>query len=254
MQCCKCHIRTLLLEPPMTDQQDAKSSPKTVPELVAEIARRLVGSDGKGQLAPDTIKLLLEQQRVLLDAEKVQLEKRKAANDQYKNFLDQWRTDIAPLDKSASLSRQFAVQFAQTALRTVFLLNGGAFVAVPAFAKLVDVSIKEQLPLFIVSMAAFAFGLVLSAVVAIFAFKSTEHDAAATFSHLEVVKTRLNKGQNPNSFGEEQANKLAAAVSEEDASRKSRDRMQKWALAFGIAGLVCFVIGASVATIVMARA
>ena len=51
-------------------------------------------------------------------------------------FLDQWRTELAPVDAMIELATESATSLALTGLRSVYLLNGGALIALPAFIEI----------------------------------------------------------------------------------------------------------------------
>lgn len=123
----------------------------------------------------------------------------------------------------------------------------------PAFIKLVDVSIKHELTFFVASLSSFLIGVVLTAVATIFAFKSANFDAWSIYANREAIKIRLNKGQSPASFGEVQAQLLFNAEQEAKRYLSSRVRAEAWALRLGVGGIVAFVFGAAAATVVLAR-
>ncbi len=51
-------------------------------------------------------------------------------------FLDQWRTELAPVDAQIALATESATSLALTGLRSGYLLNGGALIALPAFIEI----------------------------------------------------------------------------------------------------------------------
>ena len=88
-------------------------------------------------------------------------------------FLEHWRTDLQPIENDIRASDRASVDFAISGLRTVFLLNGGAIVAVPAFAEVLGVQ-DDQRYWITYAVATYAFGLFLSALSQIAAYLTTE--------------------------------------------------------------------------------
>ncbi len=56
--------------------------------------------------------------------------------EQYEAFLRRLETSIKPRHEVMERSRTFTFEFARMALRSMFLLNGGALIALPAFAEM----------------------------------------------------------------------------------------------------------------------
>jgi hypothetical protein len=51
-------------------------------------------------------------------------------------FLDQWRTELAPVDAQIALATESTTSLALTGLRSGYLLNAGALIALPAFIEI----------------------------------------------------------------------------------------------------------------------
>ena len=96
--------------------------------------------------------------------------------EQYEAFLRRLETSIKPRHEAAERSRTFTFEFARMALRSMFLLNGGALIALPAFAEMLGGIKPETADAFILSIGSFIVGLVLIAAATFFAYIAMNAD------------------------------------------------------------------------------
>ena len=199
------------------------------------------------QMQPDP----LAAPRLEVERLRLQLDSARHQNERTRTFLERWRTDVVPLHEAAERSRDMAFGFAQTAIRSMFLLNGGALVAVPAFAELVGTAFQENLTVFLLSGLGFVTGLILIAITTVLAYTSMDADAEAIRQEQEVVKINLNRSENPKSYTDE----VKKRQSEAEVARQRVDRLsvklRAWALWLGVGSMGAFVFGTVFAAIVM---
>lgn len=74
-------------------------------------------------------------------------------------FLDEWKTAVESQESDRRSLNEGATNFAQSVLRSGFILNGGVLVLFPAYVQLLGISIGSQISNVIVSGAAFVCGL-----------------------------------------------------------------------------------------------
>src|SRR5262249_31738 len=81
---------------------------------------------------------------------------------------EKFRADLefmaAPVRESARLHYECAMKFADAGIKSLFTLNGGGLVALPAFIALLKIEPKQTASVWIIVAAAvFVFGLILAA-------------------------------------------------------------------------------------------
>ncbi len=96
--------------------------------------------------------------------------------DQYAAYLRRMESTIKPRQEAAERSRTFTFEFARMALRSMFLLNGGALIALPAFAEMLGGIKPETADAFTWSIGSFVIGLVLIAFATLFAYIAMNTD------------------------------------------------------------------------------
>ena len=186
--------------------------------------------------------------RLQLEATRIEIERFKADIERYKSLLDAWRTNVGPLEQRADALGRHAVAYGQLAIRNVFLLNGGAIIAVPSFAQLVKTPLNDSITLFLVSMGSFVLGLCLITASALFAYLN--FIAAQQIAQLDAghMRTVLNRDKR----------KLAEVAPPDDykSNREALIDRQNWtargSIGLGLAGGAVFVVGMVFAMLVLA--
>ena len=97
-------------------------------------------------------------------------------------FLDQWRTELAPVDAQIALATESATSLALTGLRSGYLLNGGALIALPAFIGIFKKLESGDTDLFVFAAIPFALGLITCTVANFLGYKCV---STATLAHQE---------------------------------------------------------------------
>ena len=172
-------------------------------------------------------------------------------NKRYELFLNRWQLSIDPLEQHVLKSREITTMFSRDAIRSSFLLNGGALIAFPAFSKLVGSGFSEYTTQSVMSIVFFVFGLVLITVTSLMAYLAMECDSSATFEHINSTKAELKLPL----ASQEDFEALRAAVVHHDAERITQyekyESRQKIALYTGVGSVVSFVVGVCFAAFVL---
>ena len=195
----------------------------------------------------ESIRLEVERARLAID----QAEYRESAT---RTFLERWRVDVQPEHEHLLMSRQHAHEFAKVAIQTVFVLNGGALIAFPAFAQLVGTGFENSVGWALSGIAAFVLGLVLIALTTLIAYLSMVADMEAVWQSRERVTASLNQTQVPEAeqsrFDERRAEADAALARYNRISM----RLRAWGIALGIGSILAFMVGAACAAVVLSNA
>lgn len=188
------------------------------------------------------------------EAFRLEVERLRHENERFRSHLERWRTDVDPLYQAGEHSREMAFQFAQSAVKSMFLLNGGALIAFPAFAQLVGTVFSENIALFLLSAGSFVGGLTLIAIATVLAYKAMDADAEAIRQRQEVVKIDLNRSYDPKWYTGDVKKRRSEAEKAEERSARQFQRISGWALGLGVGSLVAFVSGAIFGALVLSTA
>jgi hypothetical protein len=186
-----------------------------------------------------------------LEALRLDLERRRYLDETTRTFLERWRTDVQPLHEHRLMSREHAYGYAKVAIQTMFLLNGGALIAFPAFAQLVETAFKDHVTFALLSIGGFVLGLLLIAITALLAYLSMGADAAAVNQKEEYVKLGLNRDRAADDDKPEYDEKRATAEKERKRKYNLATRLAWSGLALWVASLAAFVFGAIFAALVL---
>ena len=189
-----------------------------------------------------------------LEALRLDLERRRYLDETTRTFLERWRTDVQPLHEHRLMSREHAYGYAKVAIQTMFLLNGGALIAFPAFAQLLGTAFKDHVTIALLSIGGFVFGLVLIVITTLLAYLSTAADAEAVNQKEEYVKLGLNRDQVADDDKPEYDKKRATAEKERKRHYGRATRLALWGLGLGVGSLAAFVFGAIFAALVLSAA
>ncbi len=164
--------------------------------------------------------------------------------DQYEAFLRRLETSIKPREEAAERSRTFTFEFARMALRSMFLLNGGALIALPAFAEMLGGIKLETADAFVWSTGGFIVGLVLIAAATLFAYIAMNADVVGI--QQEILWCTLDISADYKPPDDPQKSK-----GERDNAIKLSKKCQTWARRFravtvvlGLGSLGAFINGA----------
>lgn len=177
--------------------------------------------------------------------------------EEWQAHVDRWQLVIEPLQAQQREWISYAVSYGQIALRSGFILNGGAIIAVPAFAQMLGVGLwGEGVGLPFTAISVFLAGLVLAAAAAAcasFAMTSYAHYTTEKIRRVAVfIQTSY---QSPPKGRETSA---AQTYGEETTTERAfQDKGRRWeaiAIIFGSISLVAFVVGATIGAYIIAGA
>ncbi len=164
--------------------------------------------------------------------------------DQYEAFLRRLETSIKPREEAAERSRTFTFEFARMALRSMFLLNGGALIALPAFAGMLGGIKPETADTFIWSIGSFVIGLVLIAVATLFAYIAMDADAEGIRQEILWRTIDINADYKPPDDPQKSKDEREEAIK---LSKNCGTRARKFraiVIVSGLGSLVAFINGA----------
>jgi hypothetical protein len=186
----------------------------------------------------------LDALRIELEKLRIDLEKAKLENELTRTYLDRWRTDVQPIHEHQLMSREQGYGLARLGVQTAFLLNGGALIAFPAFAKLADTPLQSHVGFSSASIGCFVVGLVMAAVSMLTGAFAFGADADAVEQKANVVKagvTLLHSQEAQRSAIEARRN---AAEAERTRLFERARKLGRWAIGAAVGGVVAFVFGA----------
>ena len=135
--------------------------------------------------------LSLEVEQARLDIELI-----RQSNDDHRVSLERWNTALRPIHEKYIQSRAQSVAFATLGIRSMFLLNGGALLVFPAFAKLLGTGFVEQMGWAQWSIGCFVVGLITIALTTVLAYLSSdlrsmalEYESSRT--HLFLLRSQV---------------------------------------------------------------
>lgn len=174
--------------------------------------------------------------------------------EHFRTYLQRWETDLRPLHEAKERSREMAHAYTKMGIQTMFLLNGGAIIAFPTFAKMAGITFADHPVLALLSVGAFVTGLVLIAVTTIYAFLSMDADSKALTHSSEITKCQLNKEQDPQNtrFNWDQRRQSAEKSLKEQMN--AEERLRSIAIRLGVGSCVAFCVGALLAAAVLSIA
>ena len=158
-------------------------------------------------------------------------------------FLDQWRTELAPVDAQIALATESATSLALTGLRSGYLLNGGALIALPAFIEIFNKFKIGDTNLFVFAAVPFVLGLIMCAVANFLGYKCVN---TASSAHLEARNWRalqVTEYYYPNKDRVSTAKTIKISKDKSDDLFRNARKEENIATIFFIASLFLFVIG-----------
>ncbi|HVA13482.1 MAG TPA: hypothetical protein VNF99_09550 [Stellaceae bacterium] len=185
----------------------------------------------------------VELARLALETERLKLENERLVIEKPRVYLEQWDSSTRPMHEHAVEMARAAIGFAQGALRTAFLLNGGALIALPTFSAIFRAGTKSIAALLGASIGCFVAGLVACVLAHLFTFFTTSAAAQNRDAKVELQKININlqhKRVTPEAA--EAAHKAQEAIrAKQDHNTK---RWEKAAFISLFGSIVLFSIGA----------
>jgi hypothetical protein len=178
-------------------------------------------------------------------------ELRRQFNDDYESVRKQFRDDyefaVGPLRDNVRANYEGALKFADSGIRTLFSLNGGGLIALPAFAALFKTDMHTAAVWIVSAMVAFVIGLTSAALTSLFGYMSAMKSVEATHSLLSATGAKYarhyQQAPETTTIGDE------IKASEEAAGQYTTRsiRLRTLAVAVSIFSLLAFIVGACLA-------
>ncbi len=196
----------------------------------------------------------MSQENNSIEMLRLEFEKARIRNDFDKTFLERWRTELQPALDLRLKSRDQGHDYAKLSMQTTFFLNGGALIAFPTFAQLVDAGFKSQLTWSLFSIGSFVLGLVFIALVGVCAMQAYSEDNEAMEYKIGFVKAGVHLGQAHEN--QKNVHKENQEIMETGRAKHYRQAVLygRWAIGLGMLSLLSFVVGAGCATVVLSSA
>lgn len=188
----------------------------------------------------------VELARLELEHSRVEIERRRL-------MMDERHAELEVLVAGAERSRDFSNQYAKTALQSVFLLNGGALIAFPAFGQLVGAAFNEHLSFVIASLAGFVVGLMLAVLATLLGFLALDADAQSSYYKAWDRQRQYAKVQFPDTYDGEMEAERVEFERTSDKFRKKFQSHRRLAIGLGVSSLGAFIWGAICASVVLSR-
>ncbi|MCH9053838.1 MAG: hypothetical protein IIA72_22755 [Proteobacteria bacterium] len=164
--------------------------------------------------------------------------------DQYEAFLRRLESSIKPRQEAAERSRTFTFEFARMALRNMFLLNGGALIALPAFAEMLDGIKPETADAFMWSIGSFVIGLVLIAAATLFAYIAMDADAEGSRHEILWRSIDINADYKPPDDPQKSKDERENAIKSEKKYGTRARKFRAAVIILGLGSLGVFINGA----------
>lgn len=156
------------------------------------------------------------------------------------HFLIEWEIGVLPQDSNKESLVAHAMEFALTAIRSSYLLNGGGLGAIPTLAVLFGIDAKENMYALMVAGVLFALGLVCAAVTNLLAYIEMLHEAQAVHERREGTAKTLSGQYNSFIGRDERAPKEEIEKHTDECKKMER-------MALKLTKVALWVFGASIA-------
>jgi len=185
-----------------------------------------------------------EIERVRLEIDRANIDKQRAETDRQRTFLERWNADMSPQHSYIVEHDRSSMALALNAIKSMYILNGGALIALPAFYGFLERVLPTTREAISESAVAFTTGLVLAALTSLLAYiAQTQYGKAAS----EGLNWRAIKLNAPLGTTDQQLMANPNYTASLGAQRHARDHAEvyRWAaLAVGILSLLAFIVGA----------
>ena len=158
-------------------------------------------------------------------------------------FLDQWRTELAPIDAKIALAIQSATSLAQTGLRSGYILNGGALIALPAFIEIFGKFEPNNTRAYTFSAIFFVLGLITCVIANFLGYKSVNTAAEAQEHARAWTELNLREQYYPSTDRMSTAKSVKLSKDTSDQLFGRAGAQSSSATRFFIGSLVLFTIG-----------
>jgi hypothetical protein len=179
-------------------------------------------------------------------------ELRKQFSDNYESVRKQFREDhefaIGPLRDKARSEYDGALKFADGGIRSLFSLNGGGLIALPAFVKLFETDMHGATAWFVgAAILMFVAGLIAAALVSLLGYFSAMKGNESAQLNMTAISTKYatHYGQIPETSTTEAGIKAAESTAKKHTARSIL--LRTIAVTSSVVSLVAFITGACLA-------
>lgn len=130
----------------------------------------------QGPVDPQEILLQIELARVEMERERIALDRIHTKLENQRVHNERWNINVGAVQKNEMAASGSAVDMAKLTLRSAFLMNGGALIALPAFGQLVGSISKGYL---VFALGAFVLGLVVTSIATLASYLSLHRNSSA---------------------------------------------------------------------------
>ena len=194
----------------------------------------------------------IEALRLEVERTRAEIDRLRYLDESHRTFLQSWQIQVAPIHEEQERSRELGAGYAQVGIKSMFILNGGALVALPAFVKMAGTGLATETAFFASSVASFVIGLVLITVTTLFAYLSLDAEVAALRRRGNVLRLDLIKGCNPVAFTKDQEQERHENEEGREKFGDLASQFTKVAVGLAIASLVAFIAGAVIGIAILA--
>lgn len=186
----------------------------------------------------------------MADNKELSIEQHKLRLEMELHYLERWKADIVPVEQFVIEAGKGAIAFAQTALKSGFILNGGALIALPAFIQIFSVSDVASAYITI-TILCFTGGLFFCGIGALLAYLTMSTTEQRLGFSREIRVLRLNEEHNPSADKAQYTNKLEEAINKEKRLLNLAIRLRAFGFLCVILALTSFAAGTTLGTLVM---
>ncbi len=186
----------------------------------------------------------------MADNKEPSIERHKLRLEKELHYLERWKADIVPVEQHVIEAERGAIAFAQTALKSGFILNGGALIVLPAFMQIFSVSDVASAYITI-TILCFTGGLFLCGIGALLAYLAMSVTEQRLGFSREIRVLRLNEEHNPSADKTQHTNKLEEAINKEKRFLNLATRLRAFGFLCMILALVSFAAGTILGTLVI---
>ena len=159
-------------------------------------------------------------------------------------FLEQWRTDLQPILDDLSLFNRIGADFALGGIKAVFILNGGALIALPAFAGVFRWGSSANADLLTWAVGFFVGGLILSAAAYLLGYLVVNAEARRSQELLNWRSRSVREYYHPPKDAQESAQIISGAKKLEGKWGRIAFWLMISTIIVAVGALVSFIVGA----------
>lgn len=160
--------------------------------------------------------------------------------------MERWKVDVVPFEDTHIEASKAAISFAQTTVKTGYILNGGALIALPTFVQALSIPIYTHLTLYVIAIVLFFLGLISSGIANVFYYLALTSISSRSFHRREAQILKLNEQHNYVENKNDHIAKLDAVQTKITKENKRSRILQYIAFASTSLAILAFSIGAIV--------